>query len=546
MESARAGDPYQLAFVRFFGWLQIAGAAAVGAVWAVLGRMAQIAPLAAFVVTGTATLVLLARGRERAAALVATCGAWAAILLNMGLFNGVEGPGLSLVIALLVISAWTCGPRAALLLTIATPPVVFAMAWAERAGLPWPRVAEGPPLQKALVLSIIALVAGVLGRNIALAMRQQGATIERSHSQLEQVLQASPTPAAVLAADEARFMDCNEAFLRLFGGTREALLGGNAQPVDVLQDPAALRRAQERLGADGRLNGFPMQGRNAAGEPRSVLVYAEPIEWQGRPAVLAQVVDVTALRDAEETLRQLNASLERQVLERTAELASAKEELEGLALLTSHDVRAPLRWIHAHVEALEAGLAAPAQGELLGRAGKIGRAARHRGHMMDDLLELQRVGQSRFEARALDLSALAREILGELQRADPARRIDLAVEPGLHADADPLLVRAILQNLLDNAWKFSAREPRARIEFGREDGAEAPVYYVRDNGAGMDMAYAEKLFRPFQRLHSASEFEGTGIGLASAERAVRRHGGRIWAEGAPGRGATFRFTLAPG
>ena len=546
MESARAGDPYQLAFVRFFGWLQIAGAAAVGAVWAVLGRMAQIAPLAAFVVTGTVTLLLLARGRERAAALVATCGAWAAILLNMGLFNGVEGPGLSLVIALLVISAWTCGPRAALLLTIATPPVVFAMAWAERAGLPWPRVAEGPPLQKALVLSIIALVAGVLGRNIALAMRQQGATIERSHSQLEQVLQASPTPAAVLAADEARFMDCNEAFLRLFGGTREALLGGNAQPVDVLQDPAALRRAQERLGADGRLNGFPMQGRNAAGEPRSVLVYAEPIEWQGRPAVLAQVVDVTALRDAEETLRQLNASLERQVLERTAELASAKEELEGLALLTSHDVRAPLRWIHAHVEALEAGLAAPAQGELLGRAGKIGRAARHLGHMMDDLLELQRVGQSRFEARALDLSALAREILGELQRADPARRIDLAVEPGLHADADPLLVRAILQNLLDNAWKFSAREPRARIEFGREDGAEAPVYYVRDNGAGMDMAYAEKLFRPFQRLHSASEFEGTGIGLASAERAVRRHGGRIWAEGAPGRGATFRFTLAPG
>jgi len=546
VESARAGDPYQLAFVRFFGWLQIAGAAAVGAVWAVLGRMAQIAPLAAFVVTGTVTLLLLARGRERAAALVATCGAWAAILLNMGLFNGVEGPGLSLVIALLVISAWTCGPRAALLLTIATPPVVFAMAWAERAGLPWPRVAEGPPLQKALVLSIIALVAGVLGRNIALAMRQQGATIERSHSQLEQVLQASPTPAAVLAADEARFMDCNEAFLRLFGGTREALLGGNAQPVDVLQDPAALRRAQERLGADGRLNGFPMQGRNAAGEPRSVLVYAEPIEWQGRPAVLAQVVDVTALRDAEETLRQLNASLERQVLERTAELASAKEELEGLALLTSHDVRAPLRWIHAHVEALEAGLAAPAQGELLGRAGKIGRAARHLGHMMDDLLELQRVGQSRFEARALDLSALAREILGELQRADPARRIDLAVEPGLHADADPLLVRAILQNLLDNAWKFSAREPRARIEFGREDGAEAPVYYVRDNGAGMDMAYAEKLFRPFQRLHSASEFEGTGIGLASAERAVRRHGGRIWAEGAPGRGATFRFTLAPG
>jgi DNA-binding LacI/PurR family transcriptional regulator/signal transduction histidine kinase len=228
---------------------------------------------------------------------------------------------------------------------------------------------------------------------------------------------------------------------------------------------------------------------------------------------------------------------------RAAELALANHELEAFSYSVSHDLRAPLRTISGYsqilVEDYGGGLAVEAQ-RLLGR---IQAASYHMSGLIDDMLRLSQVLRSDMRFVPLELSALALDIVGGLQAAAPERHVEVKVAPGITAVADPNLIRIALENLLGNAWKFTARNPAAQIEFGAETQAGETVYFVRDNGAGFDMAYADKLFGAFQRLHAADEFEGTGIGLTIVQRIVRRHAGQIWAEGAPGKGATFSFTL---
>jgi signal transduction histidine kinase len=176
---------------------------------------------------------------------------------------------------------------------------------------------------------------------------------------------------------------------------------------------------------------------------------------------------------------------------------------------------------------------------------QVRKSAQRMGELIDDLLELSRVGRAELHRADMDLSTLALEVSSELQRREPERELELAIQPELRADADARLIRIVLENLLGNAWKFTRKVARARIEVGRTDlGSEAP-FFVRDNGAGFAMSYADKLFRPFQRLHTETEFPGTGIGLATIQRIIDRHGGRAWAVGEVGRGAVFYFTLTP-
>jgi light-regulated signal transduction histidine kinase (bacteriophytochrome) len=170
-------------------------------------------------------------------------------------------------------------------------------------------------------------------------------------------------------------------------------------------------------------------------------------------------------------------------------------------------------------------------------------AARRMSRLIDDLLSLSRLTRGQLHRARVDLSEIAHMVLARLREAQPDRTLEIAVEPGIVAEADPNLVEVVLTNLLGNAWKFTGKRSAARIEFGARTGEQPPVYFVRDNGAGFDAAHAHKLFRIFERLHSAQEFEGTGIGLATVERIIRRHGGRVWAEAEPNQGATFFFTL---
>jgi signal transduction histidine kinase len=228
-----------------------------------------------------------------------------------------------------------------------------------------------------------------------------------------------------------------------------------------------------------------------------------------------------------------------------AQLRAAHQELESFSYSVAHDLRAPLRGIAGFSEALveDSGPRLDARGR--GHLEKILGASARMSALIEDLLDLARVTRQPLATMPLDLTAMAHEVVAELRAQDPGREVAVTIAPGLRTEADRSLTRALLQNLLGNAWKFTRRTPGARIEFGREgrEGRHPDAFFVRDNGAGFDDAYAAKLFGAFQRLHTTAEFEGTGVGLATVRRIVRRHGGEVWGEGKVGAGATFHFTL---
>jgi PAS domain S-box-containing protein len=265
----------------------------------------------------------------------------------------------------------------------------------------------------------------------------------------------------------------------------------------------------------------------------------------GRPARLSGATfDVTEQKSSQEQLRAMAATLEARVVERTRELADANRELESFAYSVSHDLRAPLRSIEGFGEMLlrdYAGRPLDDRGQDYLR--RMSRAAVRMGRLIDDLLTLSRISRTAVSAAAVDLSELARQAMAALCASSPDRQPDVTIRPGLTARGDPGLLRVALENLLSNAWKYSGKRPSAHIEFGATDAPEGRVYFVRDNGVGFDMRHADSLFQPFHRLHSSGQFEGTGVGLATVQRIVRRHGGRIWAESEEGKGTTFYFTL---
>jgi light-regulated signal transduction histidine kinase (bacteriophytochrome) len=252
-------------------------------------------------------------------------------------------------------------------------------------------------------------------------------------------------------------------------------------------------------------------------------------------------------RLAAESLDASTVALEaaRKAYRETADrLAQADTELEAFSYSVSHDLRAPLRAIDGFSEALLVDYGDKLDDEGRHSLTRVRAGTQRMARLIDDLLSLSRIVRSKMVREALDLTAIARRIFGALAARDPGRNVQTVVAEGLAAEGDARLVTVLLENLLGNAWKFTSRQPFARIEVASEVRDGETVFLVRDDGAGFDMAYANKLFGPFQRLHSDSEFEGTGIGLATVHRVVTRHKGRIWTDAAPGRGATFFFTLA--
>ena len=304
----------------------------------------------------------------------------------------------------------------------------------------------------------------------------------------------------------------------------QAIAGYDAESAQIIE--AAFRR----LVAEAEPWDLELGLLRGDGQRIWVRVIGRPATEDGRVVrVSGTISDVTDRRRAEEEIRTLNAELEQRVAARTAELEQVNQELETFAYSVSHDLRAPLRAIDGFSKALLDDYA-----ERLGEGGqryleRVRAGVARMGTLIEELLELSRLSRQHFERVPINMSEVAREVVAELTTADPDRRVEVEIQDGLVAEADPELVRTALVNLFTNAFQFTARTERPRVRFGMLEHDGVPVYFVADNGAGFDMAHAIGLFRPFHRLHRESEFPGTGIGLATVVRAVHRHDGVIWA-----------------
>jgi light-regulated signal transduction histidine kinase (bacteriophytochrome) len=252
---------------------------------------------------------------------------------------------------------------------------------------------------------------------------------------------------------------------------------------------------------------------------------------------------LAALIKSRNEVRSANADLERRVAERTRQLESANRELEAFAYAVSHDLRAPLRSMSGFSQILQENAPPGLDEKSRHYLQRIHDASQRMSSLIDDLLNLSRIGRSELTARPISLSQVAGEAAAAIRERHPTRDVQLEIAEGMEVNADSRLLRIALENLLSNAWKYTSRAAQAAVSVGVQAGEHGPVYFVRDNGVGFDMKYADKLFVPFQRLHPEAEFPGSGIGLVTVQRIIARHGGRVWAEAKPDEGATFYFTL---
>jgi PAS domain S-box-containing protein len=409
-----------------------------------------------------------------------------------------------------------------------------------------------PSQEDLATLEAAARIAGIaiFRKQSEEALRQARRDAEEAQRQLRLLVDNLPELAWWARPDG--FIDFyNRRWYEYTGTTLEDMAGWGWQAVhhpDYLGEVVTAWQHALATGTPFEME-FPLRG--ADGEFRWFLTRVRPLRDERGNLMrwIGMNVDIderrraaAAAAEARARLEEANRTLEDRVLERTAKLETINRELEAFNYSVSHDLRAPLRGIDGFSQALAEEYGARLDETAMHYLKRIQAAAQRMGELIDDLLDLSRLSRSDMTREPVDLSALARGVVDALEGAHPGRRVRVSISPHLHAVGDRRMLRIALENLLGNAWKFTQHREDAEVAFGAE--AEG-VYFVRDNGAGFDMAYAGKLFTPFQRLHGQSEFEGSGIGLATVQRVVHRHGGTIWATGAVGEGATFYFTLEP-
>ena len=435
------------------------------------------------------------------------------------------------------------GMAAVIAVTGAADVLVLASAGAE----PSRTTAIAVAAADVAVLGTAGLFAARVATRAKAAVRSTQTLLLEATKESDQLWKVIDSTSAVIYMRDidGRYILVNREFELLFNVQRETIVGLTSH--DLFPKDIADRFRANDLKALKR--GVPIQVEEVAPHPDGPHIYITvkyPItDMDGRPhAVCGISTDITDLKRAEKHVSMLITELETRVRERTAELEATTRELDAFAYSVSHDLRAPLRTIGGFSEILLEDYAAQLDATGLDYLKRVCTATERMSDLIDALLSLSHTARTELVRRPVDLGEAAREILAELAGAEPGREVEIVIED-LPATGDATLLAVVLQNLLSNAWKFTAGRTPAHIHLGSIGTGEDRTYFVADNGAGFDVRYAKKLFTPFQRLHSAEEFPGTGIGLAIVSRIVGRHGGRTWARSVPGQGATFYFTLAP-
>jgi PAS domain S-box-containing protein len=376
---------------------------------------------------------------------------------------------------------------------------------------------------------LVAMIVSLL-LTLPIAMRLHYAIANPVYAR--SLIEASQDPLVTISPG-GKIMDVNHAATQTTGLSRNQLVGTDFSA--YFTDPEEAREVYLQVFERGTVTDYPLTIRHMDGRLIDVM-YNASVYKDERGNVLGVVAaarDVTAQKQAEREIRRA-----------AAELQAANKELEAFSYSVSHDLRAPLRAIDGFSLALMEDYADRLDDTARNYLDRVRAATQRMGVLIDDMLALSRITRAEMRHETVNLSEMAKEVLADLQKNDPGREVECKVQDGLEAEGDASLLRIALDNLLGNAWKYSGKREHARIEFGAAQGAEDDIeFFVRDNGAGFDMAYADKLFGAFQRLHPAADFAGTGVGLATVQRVIHRHGGTVRGEGKPGEGATFYFTL---
>ncbi|HAJ27645.1 MAG TPA: hypothetical protein DCG53_10450, partial [Syntrophus sp. (in: bacteria)] len=420
------------------------------------------------------------------------------------------------------------------------------------------------PYLDALIVSLLWTFGLIIMLN-----QRLNAEMTEAKEHFELIFNTSPDAALISRLTDGVIANINDGFTALTGYNRAETIGKSTLAVNIWKDPADRQKVVQEMSEKGFCANMEAVFLRKDGSQAVGLLSAKFITLHNIPHIISVTRDITERKQAEDEIRLLKDHLEQRVLERTAQLEESNRELEAFTYSVSHDLRSPLRAVEGYARILWEDFGSRLDDEGRRICGTISKNGRNMGKLIDNLLAFARIGRMEMQRSTVDMATLAQSVFLELTNPEERERIDFHVGPLPRAIGDPALIRQVWENLIGNAVKFSAKKEQAAIEIGcREEGSGQPeagshepnlgaellssashipdseiFYFVRDNGAGFDMLYADKLFRVFHSLHSPGEFAGLGAGLAIAQRIIHRHGGQIWAEGAADKGATFYFTL---